>query len=114
MTEGLETIIFPVSDLAKAKAVYGGLLGAQPSMDAPYYVGFDVGGQHVGLDPNGHGNGMSGPVGYWHVDDITSSLKALLDTGADVVQDVTGVGGGRLIATVEDADGNVIGLLQPA
>lgn len=114
MTEGLETIIFPVSDLAKAKAAYGGLLGAQPSMDAPYYVGFDVGGQHVGLDPNGHGNGMSGPVGCWHVDDITSSLKALLDAGADVVQDVTDVGGGRLIATVEDADGNVIGLLQPA
>lgn len=111
MTEGLNTIIVPVRDLAKAKAVYGQLLGVQPSSDEPYYVGFEVGGQHVGLDPNGHRD--TGPVGYWHVEDIKDSLTALLDAGAQPLQDIHDVGGGRLIATVKDADGNVIGLLQP-
>ena len=72
----------PVKDLAKAKARYGRLLGVKPSMDEAYYVAFDVDGQHIGLDPNGHAQGMTGPVGYWHVDDIRKSLKALLDAGA--------------------------------
>jgi predicted enzyme related to lactoylglutathione lyase len=111
MTDGLKTIIFPVSDIAKAKALYSDLLGVQPSADAPYYVGFDVAGQHVGLDPNGHRHGMTA---YWHVDDIRGRLKVLLDAGAETLQEVKDVGGGRLIASVKDADGNVIGLLQEA
>lgn len=57
---------------------------------------------------------MTGPVGYWQVDDITSSVTALLDAGAEAQQEVTDVGGGKLIASVRDADGNVIGLIQPA
>jgi predicted enzyme related to lactoylglutathione lyase len=114
MTEGLRTIIYPVRDLAKAKALYSRLLGVEPAMDEPYYVGFDVAGQDAGLDPQGHRKGMTGPVGYWHVDDIQASLKALLDAGATLQQEVRDVGGGKLTATVQDPDGNVIGLLQPA
>jgi predicted enzyme related to lactoylglutathione lyase len=114
MIQGIQTVIFPVRDLAKAKTLYAALLGAKPTMDAPYYVGFDVDGQHVGLDPNGHGAGMTGPVGYWHVDDIRTSLNTLLDAGGVVHQEIRDVGGGRLVATMKDADGNVIGLLQPA
>ncbi len=83
-------------------------------MDEPYYVGFRVEGQEVGLDPHGHRKGMTGPVGYRHVDDINSSVTALLDAGAAVQQEVKDVCGGRLIASVTDADGNVIGLIQPA
>ena len=112
MTEGVKTIIYPVTDLAKAKTLYGKLLGVEPDMDEAYYVGFNVEGQDVGLDPHGHSQGMSGPVGYWHVDDITKSLKALLDAGAEAHQEVKDVGGGKLIASVKDADGNVIGLIQ--
>jgi predicted enzyme related to lactoylglutathione lyase len=111
MTDGLKTIVLPVTDLAKAKTLYRELLGVDPSSDEPYYVGFTVGDQHVGLDPNGHRD--TGAVGYWHVDDIKASFTALLDAAAQPVQDVHDVGGGRLIATVKDADGNVIGLLQP-
>ena len=55
---------------------------------------------------------MTGLVGYWHVDDIKRSVKALLDAGAEAQQEVRDVGGGKLIASVKDADGNVIGLLQ--
>lgn len=113
MTEGLKTIIVPVRDLAKAKAVYGQLLGVQPSSDEPYYVGFELDGQQLGLDPNGHAHGMTGPVGYWHVDDINGSVRTLVEAGAVIQRDVVDVGGGRLIATLTDDDGNVMGLLQP-
>jgi predicted enzyme related to lactoylglutathione lyase len=54
---------------------------------------------------------MTGPVTYWHVDDINESLQSLLDAGAQT-QDTVREVGGRLIATVKDADGNVVGLLQ--
>ena len=114
MTSGIRTVIYPVKDLAQAKALYGKLVGVEPYADEPYYVGFSVGGQDVGLDPNGHRQGMTGPLAYWHVDDIEESLKALLDAGAEAQQEVKDVGGGKLIASVKDADGNVIGLLQSA
>jgi predicted enzyme related to lactoylglutathione lyase len=114
MTQGMKTIIYPVRDLAAAKAVYSRLLGVEPTMDQAYYVGFDIGDQHVGLDPHGHSKGLTGPLAYWHVDDIDGSVKALVDAGATELQAVKDVGGGRRIAAVQDPDGNVIGLLQPA
>jgi len=114
VTSGLKTIIFPVKDLAQAKAVYGSLLGQEPIMDEPYYVQFNSAGQEIGLDPNGHGKGMTGPVAYWHVDDIKASVAAIVAAGGSEQQAVTDVGGGRLIATLTDADGNPIGLIQPS
>jgi predicted enzyme related to lactoylglutathione lyase len=108
----IKTVIYPVKDLAAAKARFTALVGAEPSADSPYYVGFDLdGGQHIGLDPNGH---KQGATAYWHVSDIQSSMKGLVDAGATVTQDAKDVGGGRLIAILEDPDGNVIGLLQDA
>jgi hypothetical protein len=41
-----------------------------------------------------------------------SPLKQLVDAGAATQQAIRDVGGGRLIASVKDADGNIIGLLQ--
>ncbi|MFF4255293.1 VOC family protein [Streptomyces sp. NPDC001663] len=112
MTAGLKTIIYPVKDIARAKALFGALLGVEPYADEPYYVGFKDAGQDVGLDPNGHAKGMTGPVPYWHVDDIRGRLAAVVEAGAEVLQDVQDVGGGRLIAFVKDTDGNLVGLLQ--
>jgi predicted enzyme related to lactoylglutathione lyase len=112
MTEVVKTIIYPVKDLAQARTLYGKLLNVEPYMDAPYYVGFSIEGQDIGLDPNGHSQGMPGPVAYWHVDDIEKSLQNLLDANAETQQEVRDVGGGKLIASVKDADSNVIGLLQ--
>ncbi|MGH3185464.1 MAG: VOC family protein [Streptosporangiaceae bacterium] len=111
MSEGIKTVIYPVSDLARAKAMFSAVLGAGPVMDTPYYVGFKVNGQDIGLDPHGH---KSGAVGYFQVGDIKGALQALLEAGAEVDQDLKDVGGGRLIASVKDADGNLIGLLQDA
>ena len=112
MTSGIKTVIYPVKDLAQAKALYGNLLGVEPAMDEAYYVGFRIGDQDIGLDPHGHSKGMTGPVGYWHVDDINESLKGLLDAGAVEQQAIQDVGGGKLVASVTDADGNGIGLIQ--
>ena len=64
MSEGTRTVLYPVKDLAKAKALFTEVLGTAPNMDEPYYVNFSVAGQDVGLDPNGHGKGMTGPVVY--------------------------------------------------
>jgi hypothetical protein len=77
VTAGMKAIIYPVKDLGQAKTLYGKLLGVAPDMDEAYYVGFSVGGQDVGLDPNGHSQGMTGPVGYWQVDDIEETLTLL-------------------------------------
>jgi predicted enzyme related to lactoylglutathione lyase len=112
MSQGISTFIFPVKDVAGAKTLYSKLLGIAPYVDEPYYVGFTVGDQEIGLDPNGHNQGMTGPVAYWDVDDIEESLQTLLDAGAQVQQAVKDVGGGKLIASVKDADGNILGLMQ--
>ncbi len=112
MTSGMRTIIYPVKDLGRAKTLYSQLLGVAPIMDEAYYVGFKVGDQDIGLDPHGHRQGMTGPISYWHVDDIQQTLQQLLDTGAEPQQGIRDVGGGKLVATVKDADGNIIGLIQ--
>ncbi|MEU9265809.1 VOC family protein [Streptomyces sp. NPDC048256] len=112
MSAGMQTIIYPVKDLARAKALFSALLEVEPYADEPYYVGFKAAGQDVGLDPNGHAKGMTGPVPYWHVTDLRERLAALVAAGAELLQDAQDVGGGRLIAFVKDADGNLVGLLQ--
>jgi predicted enzyme related to lactoylglutathione lyase len=112
MAEGIKTIIYPVSDIAKAKALFGLLAGVKPEMDQPYYAQFNVGGQQIGLDPNGHAQGMTGPTNYWHVADIKKTRAALIEAGARPHQEAKDVGGGQLIASVKDADGNVIALRQ--
>src|SRR5260370_42184609 len=112
MNQGIRTVIYTVTDMAQAKTLYLSLLGVEPYGDEPYYVGCRVGDQEIGLDPYGHNQGMTGPVGFFHVSDIHQSLQALLDAGAHTQQEVTDVGGVKLIAWVKDADGNIIGLLQ--
>ena len=111
-TQGIKTVLHPVTDLAAAKAVYTALLGVAPSADAPYYVGYDVEGQHVGLVPNGGPQSMTGPVAYWHVSDIEAKLAEVTAAGGTLKDPARDVGGGRLVATFTDPDGNVLGLLQ--
>ena len=114
MASGVKTIIYPVKDLDAAKALYGALLGAAPGVDTPYYVQFEIGDQRLGLEPNGHARGFLGSVGYWEVDDIDARFRELLAAGATEHEGPKEVGGGTRIASVKDADGNVIGLIQAA
>jgi predicted enzyme related to lactoylglutathione lyase len=113
-TEGIKTVLHPVSDLERAKPVYEALLGVAPSADAPYYVGFDAAGQHIGLVPGGGPQAMTAPVAYWHVPDIEAKLADVTAAGGTVKDSPRDVGGGRLVATFTDPDGNVLGLLQDA
>ena len=108
-TEGIKTVLHPVTDLAKAKPVYTALLGAEPTADAPYYVGYDAAGQHIGLVPN---SDMTSPVAYWHVADMEAKLAEVTAAGATLKDAPRDVGGGRLVASFTDADGNVLGLIQ--
>jgi predicted enzyme related to lactoylglutathione lyase len=111
-TLGIQTVLHPVSDLDRAKAVYTALLGGPPQADSPYYVGFDAAGQQIGLVPGGGPQGMTSPIAYWHVADIEAKLAEVTAAGATVKEPAHDVGGGRLVATVTDPDGNVLGLLQ--
>jgi predicted enzyme related to lactoylglutathione lyase len=111
-TEGIKTVLHPVSDLLAAKAVYAALLGFPPQHDASYYVGFDAGDQHIGLVPGGGPQKMTSPVAFWEVSDIEAKLAEVTAAGATVKEPAHDVGGGRLVATFTDPDGNVLGLLQ--
>jgi predicted enzyme related to lactoylglutathione lyase len=110
--EGIKTVLHPVSDLAKAKPVYAALLGVPPMADAPYYVGFEVAGQQIGLVPPDAHQGMTSPVAFWHVADIEAKLAEVTAAGAKVKQAPHEVGGGRVVATFTDVDGNELGLIQ--
>ena len=111
-TEGIKTVLHPVSDLETAKQVYTALLGAPPQTDSSYYVGFDVAGQQIGLVPGGGPQGMTSPVAFWHVPDIEAKLAEVTAAGATVKDAPKNVGGGRLVASFTDLDGNVLGLIQ--
>jgi predicted enzyme related to lactoylglutathione lyase len=111
-TQGIMTVLHPVSDLEAAKAVYTALLGMPPQHDAPYYVGYDAEGQHIGLVPGGGPQQMTSPVAYWQVEDIEAKLAEVTAAGATVKEPARDVGGGRLVATFTDPDGNVLGLMQ--
>ena len=111
-TQGVQIVLHPVSDLAAAKALYTALLGVPPQTDSSYYVGFEAAGQQIGLVPNGGPQGMASPVAYWRVPDIEAKLAEVTAAGATVKEPAHDVGGGRLVATVTDLDGNVLGLFQ--
>ncbi len=111
-TQGIKTVLHPVSDLAAAKATYAALLGVEPQTDGDYYVGFEAEGQQIGLVPGGGPQAMTSPVAYWHVPDIEAKLSEVTAAGATLKEAAHDVGGGRLVATVTDPDGNVLGLLQ--
>src|SRR5918993_1080488 len=111
-TQGIKTVLHPVSDLATAKAMYTALLGGPPQVDDSYYVGFEAAGQHIGLVPGGGPQGMTTPVAYWHVPDLEAKLAEVTGAGTTVKEPARDVGGGRRVATVTDPDGNVLGLLE--
>jgi predicted enzyme related to lactoylglutathione lyase len=111
-TQGIKTVLHPVSDLQAAKAVYTALLGIPPQHDAPYYVGYEAEGQHIGLVPSGGPQGMTSPVAFWHVPDIEAKLAEVTAAGATVKEPAHEVGPGRTVATFTDPDGNVLGLVQ--
>ena len=110
MNKGIKTIIYPVKNVNEAKTLFSKLLEVEPYADQPYYVGFRIDDQDIGLVPASSNN--QGMTAFYHVDDIKNSLQILLGAGAEIIQDIKNVGGERLIASARDKDGNIIGLVQ--
>jgi predicted enzyme related to lactoylglutathione lyase len=111
-TEGIKTVLHPVSDLERAKPLYEALLGVAAMADSPYYVGFEAASQQIGLVPGGGPQSYSSPVAFWHVADIDAKLAEVTAAGATVTEPPHEVGGGRRVASFTDLDGNVLGLIQ--
>ena len=111
-TQGIKTVLHPVSDLATAKAVYEALLGVPPQFDGSYYVGFETAGQHIGLVPGGGPQGMTSPVAYWHVPDLEAKLAEVTAAGATVKEAATTSAAAAWWPPSPDRDGKCSGLLQ--
>jgi predicted enzyme related to lactoylglutathione lyase len=109
-TRAPSLVVFGVGDLAAAKTFYTALLGVDPYVDSPYYVGFRAGDVEIGLDPNAARQGTTAPIAYWTTDDIDARVRSLVAAGATVQRPPSDVGGGQLVALLADAAGNPIGL----
>ena len=110
--QGLRTVIYAAPDLGKAKAWYSSILGIEPYFDQPFYVGFNVGGYELGLDPDSAGTSGGGAIVYWGVVDAGSALERLLSLGATARTGVQEVGEGIKVATVLDPFGNIFGVIE--
>lgn len=111
MIQGLRTVIYHVSDLAKAKAWYTQVLERDPYFDQPFYVGYSVGGFELGLIPDG-ASGVGGTTAYWGVANADAAVKRLESLGAKVREPVQDVGEGIRVATVMDPFDNVFGVIE--
>jgi predicted enzyme related to lactoylglutathione lyase len=114
MFQGLRTVIYGTTDLAATKAWYSQILGFGPYFDEPFYVGYNVGGYELGLDPNSKpGNGTAaGAVAYWGVADARAAFAGLIEQGAKEASPIADVGDGILVATLIDPFGNAFGIIQ--
>lgn len=110
MLLGLRSIVYPAPDLAAAKAWFTAVLGRPPSFDQPFYVGFDVDGNELGLDPSADPG--DGPVTYWRVADAEAAFAALVDQGATPHAPITDVGEGIRLGAVRAPGGVLVGVIE--
>jgi predicted enzyme related to lactoylglutathione lyase len=111
---GLRTVIYHAPELDKSKAWYSSVLGIEPYFDQPFYVGYNVGGYELGLDPDAASpsGGKGGAVAYWGVADAEAAFRRLLTLGATERSGVQEVGEGIKVATVFDPFGNIFGIIE--
>lgn len=107
---GLRTVIYPAADLDATKASFTALLGVEPYFDEPFYVGYDLGGYELGLDPNA--DPAVGQVAYWGVPNAHEAYAELLAAGAQPGAPVNEVGEGIKVATVIETTGATIGIIE--
>ncbi len=116
MLKGIETVVYNVEDATVAGAWYRKVLGIEPNYDEPYYVGFTVGGDELGLHPYGDDPrprpGAEGQIAHWTVVDLGAAVAHFIEHGATAHKPAQDVGGGILVASVIDPFGNIIGLIQ--
>jgi predicted enzyme related to lactoylglutathione lyase len=110
---GLRTAIYKVADITKAKEWYSKAFATSPYFDEPFYVGFNIRGYELGLQPE---EGVASEkaesvVAYWGVNDVDSEFERLIKLGATENEKPADVGGDIKVATVKDPWGNVIGFI---
>lgn len=110
---GLRTTIYKVGDITQAKHWYAEVLGMEPYFNQPFYVGFNVGGYELGLDPSDSADSKTeSVVTYWGVENINDGFQRLLQAGATVHEEPRDVGDGIQVATVKDPWNNVLGIIE--
>jgi predicted enzyme related to lactoylglutathione lyase len=114
MFTGIKSVIYPSSDLERDKSYWTKITGVEPYFDQPYYVGFSINGCELGLDPNAEKEGITYPVSYWHVKDANAASDELTSQGVEVNSPLKDVGGGMMMATFKDANGNIFGIIDEA
>ena len=108
---GLRTVKYSVPDIEKAKAWYTDLFQTEPYFDEPFYVGFNIGGYELGLDPDGEPYAGNATITYWGVENIDEAYNHCLAKGAKEHQAPMNVGGELMTASVLYPWENVIGLI---
>jgi predicted enzyme related to lactoylglutathione lyase len=106
---GLRTLIYPSNDLATDKKWWADVLGIEPYFDQPFYVGFNVGGYELGLDPNG--DMADGPRTYFGVDDVHAAVDHFVEAGCTVYEQAMETGDDIVVATVKKPNGQLLGLI---
>ena len=109
---GLRTVIYAAPDLAKAKEWYSKAFGIKPYFDQPYYVGFNVGGYELGLDPNAKHVGPGGATAWWGVASITEAMDHIKSIGGEIAESPHDVGDGIKVGSVKDPFGNIVGIIE--
>ena len=111
---GLRTAIYHVSDIQKGTKWYSKILGLDPYFDQPFYVGFNVGGYELGLQPDDATTNerVDGAVAYWGVENAEAAFRRLIELGATAHESVQDVGEGIKVGTVKDPFGNVFGIIE--
>lgn len=110
---GLRTAIYKVPDIDAAKLWYAKAFGVEPYFDQPFYVGFNIDGYELGLQPEESPakEKAESVAAYWAADDVQSACDHLLSIGATINEAPQNVGDDIIVATVKDPWGNVIGLI---
>ena len=114
MVKGLGTVIYHVTDVSGAKTWYAAAFQQQPYFDQPFYVGSNLAGYELGLDPDQSVSrpGPGGGVAYWRIANIDGAVQHFVSVGAALVAPVQDVGAGIKVAAVTDPFGNMIGLIE--
>ncbi|MFO0935698.1 MAG: VOC family protein [Gemmataceae bacterium] len=110
---GLRTlgVHVPPDKLAEAKAWYSLVAGKPPYFDEPFYVGFEIGGYELGLQPTEGRSGAGGIDVYWGTNDIDAEVARLVSIGATLADPIQDVGGEIKVAVVNDPFGNRLGVI---
>jgi len=108
---GLRTAIYKVNEIEKAKEWYTKAFEVKPYFEKPFYVGYNIGGFELGLQPKKSPETNENVIAYWGVENIQETYDRLIALGATENEKPYNVGRELMTATVKDPFGNIIGLI---